>query len=269
MTQATAPIGVMDSGMGGLSVVRSLQNILPYEDIVYYGDTANCPYGNKSRNELLGFSRHMLSFLQENGVKCVALACNTTSSLADILRPEYAMPIITVSECGADAFGRMGINDIGLIATVATVDSGIYEKRICAVNPNAKVIGEGSVHLARLVEENHPTTDAVDTEIKECMERLLAKGDVSHVILGCTHYPLVADRFKAACPHIEFVDPAPHQVACIKEFLAENNALNQNHKPKLTVYTSGDTAGFKDMCSKTGLCDHYDAEFIHVDNRNS
>lgn len=264
--KANTPIGIMDSGMGGLSVVLALQNILPYEDIVYYGDTANCPYGNKSKNELLGLSRHMLSFLQENGVKCVALACNTTSSLADILRPEYAIPIITVSECAADAIGRMGLNNVGVIATVATINSGIYQNRICAVNPNAKVVGEGSVHLARLVEENHPTTEAVDVEIRECMERLLAKGDVSHVILGCTHYPLVEDRFKAACPDIEFMDPAPHQAESIKQFLEKNNALNDCHKPKLTVYTTGDTAGFEDMCSKTGLCDHYDAEFIHVDN---
>ena len=264
--KANAPIGIMDSGMGGLSVVLALQKDLPNEDIIYFGDTANLPYGNKTVEQIVDLSNNMISFLEKKGVKCVGIACNTISAQAAQLRPSHDITIITVSECGADAFGRMGINDIGLIATVATVDSGIYEKRICAVNPNAKVIGEGSVHLARLVEENHPTTDAVDTEIKECMERLLAKGDVSHVILGCTHYPLVADRFKAACPDIEFVDPAPHQVACIKEFLAENDALNQSRKPKLTVYTSGDTAGFKDMCSKTGLCDHYDAEFIHVDN---
>lgn len=264
--KANAPIGIMDSGMGGLSVVLALQKALPNEDIIYFGDTANLPYGNKTVNQIVDLSNNMISYLENKGVKCVGIACNTISAQVEHLRPSHDITIITVSECAADAIGRMGLNNVGVIATVATINSGIYQNRICAVNPNAKVVGEGSVHLARLVEENHPTTEAVDVEIRECMERLLAKGDVSHVILGCTHYPLVEDRFKAACPDIEFMDPAPHQAESIKQFLEKNNALNDCHKPKLTVYTTGDTAGFEDMCSKTGLCDHYDAEFIHVDN---
>lgn len=261
----SAPIGIMDSGMGGLSVVLALQKILPNEDIIYFGDTANLPYGNKPVSQIVDLSNHMISFLEDKGVKCVGIACNTISAQAEQLRPSHDITIITVSECAADAIGRMGINKVGVIATVATVNSGIYEKRICAANPNATVVGEGSVHLARLVEENHPTTDAVDAEIRECMDRLLAKGEVTHVILGCTHYPLVEDRFKAAHPEIEYMDPAPHQARCIKEFLEENSALNDSHKAKLTVYTTGDTAGFRDMCTKTGLCAHYDTEFIHID----
>lgn len=264
MMQVSAPIGVMDSGMGGLSVVLSLQKILPYEDIVYFGDTANCPYGNKSKSELLKLSGNMLSFLQAQKVKCVALACNTTSALADILRPHYTVPIITVAECAADAIGRMGHQQVGLIATVSTVNSNIYEERICAVDPNVSVFSEGSVHLARLVEENLPTTDAVDAEIKSCMERLLAKGSVSSVILGCTHYPLVEDRFRAAYPEIDFIDPAPHQANSVLDFLRKNNAIRSCRKPKLTVYTTGDTCNFKKVCAENGLSEHYEASFIHI-----
>ena len=266
MMQKNAPIGVMDSGVGGLSVVLSLQKILPHEDIIYYGDTANCPYGNKSRQELLSLSRHMLTFLENRGVKCVALACNTTSALADVLRPDYTAPIITVAECAADAIGRMGLKSIGLVATVSTVNSGIYETRIHAEDPDVKVYSQGSVHLARLVEENHRATDAVDAEIQTCMQQLLAKGEMQDVILGCTHYPLVKDRFRIACPDLHFIDPAPHQAAYIRDFLQKENIENEVHKPYLTVYTTGDPQVFAKVCKENGLSEHYDAEFLHIDS---
>ena len=176
MMQHNAPIGVVDSGMGGLSVVLALSQSLPYEDIVYYGDTANCPYGNKSSQELIQLSSNMLRFLETKGVKCVALACNTTSALADTLRTKCSLPIITVAECAADAIGGLGLSSVGLIATVSTVNSGIYEKRIHAVDPTVRVYSQGSVNLARLVEENHESTDLVDAEIKACMQQLLENG---------------------------------------------------------------------------------------------
>ena len=137
--ERNAPIGVMDSGIGGLSVVAALMQILPTENIIYFGDTANCPYGNKSNEELLRLSGNMLRFLESRGIKCLALACNTTSALADILRAQFQVPIITVAECAADAIGGMSISDVGLIATVSTARSGIYEKRIHAIAPNTRV----------------------------------------------------------------------------------------------------------------------------------
>lgn len=260
-----APIGVMDSGVGGLSVVLALQKLLPWEDIIYYGDTANCPYGNKTKEQLLKLSGNMLSFLQNNRVKCVALACNTTSALADILRPNFTVPIITVAECAADAIGRMGLSSVGLIATVSTVNSGIYAQRIHAIDKTVLVPSHGSVHLARLVEENHPTHEAVDAEIKSCMDTLLSKENTDHVILGCTHYPLVRDRFEALYPQISFLDPAPYQADYVKSFLAKEDALNSCHKPSLTIYTTGDKKTFEDICSSNGLADHYNTGYFHID----
>ena len=266
MMQFNAPIGVMDSGMGGLSVVLALQQLLPHEDIIYYGDTANCPYGNKSAEELLLLSGNMLSFLESKGVKCVALACNTTSALADALRPHYNMPIITVAECAADAIGRMGLSSVGLIATVSTVNGGIYERRIHAVDPKVSVYSQGSVHLARLVEENHAESDAVDAEIQACMTSLFAKGDMHHVILGCTHYPLVIDRFQSAYPEINFLDPAPYQAASVESFLRQQSALNVPHKPKLTIYTTGETGSFAEVCAANRLSQHYETQILHIDS---
>lgn len=259
-----APIGVMDSGVGGLSVVLALQRVLPWEDIVYYGDTANCPYGNKTKEELLSLSRNMLTFLQNKEVKCVALACNTTSALADQLRPDYAAEIITVAECAADAIGRMNLEKIGLIATVSTVNSEIYKTRIQAQSPNIKVFSRGSVHLAQLVEQRLNSPDAVDEEISACMDALLKEESLSDVILGCTHYPLVKNRFEALYPNIRFLDPAPHQAAFVEKFLREHDATNQEHKPKLTIYTTGDPAAFEEVCSSNGLSQHYLIDFHRI-----
>lgn len=259
-----APIGVMDSGLGGLSVVSALREILPYEDIIYYGDTANCPYGNKTKEELLSLSRTMLTFLQQKQVKCVALACNTTSALADLLRSDFSMPIITVAECAADAIGKMDLDRVGLLATVSTAKSEIYKTRIQAVSPAVQVFSHGSVNLARLVEENHPTSEHVDAEIRSCMDALLNQDTINDVILGCTHYPLVKDRFELLYPNIRFMDPAPHQAAFLKHFLDAEKAENEEHKPSLSIYTTGTIDAFRDVCAANGLSEHYHTSFYQI-----
>ena len=264
MLQKNAPIGVVDSGVGGLSVVLELQKVLPDEDIIYFGDTANCPYGNKSNDELLLLSSHMLRFLQEKGAKCIALACNTTSALADTLRTCVSLPIITVAECAADAIASMGLRSVGLIATVSTVNSGIYEKRIHAITPQVKVCSVGSVKLASLVENRRDREQEVDAEIRYCMDALLSQGDVNGVILRCTHYPLVLENFLRCYPHITYIDPAPHQAKSVKAFLTQENAQNVPHKATLTIYTTGPVENFRDACAKNGLCDKYKLNIIHV-----
>lgn len=264
--ERNAPIGVMDSGVGGLSVVLSLRDSLPHENIIYYGDTANCPYGNRSTEELLSLSGGMLSFLQEKYVKCVALACNTTSALAETLRPNFSVPIITVAECAADAIAKIGLTSVGLIATVSTANSKIYENRIHAIDPKIRVSAVGSYHLASLVEQNLSDSTQIDAEIINCMDALLAQHPVEHVILGCTHYPLVLDRFQLLYPGIHFIDPAPYQAAFLQTFLRENDGLHLENKPSLTVYTTGDPQVFAKVCEDNGLSAFYRTEFHHIEN---
>ncbi len=263
MLNHLAPIGVMDSGLGGLSVVMALQRALPQEDILYFGDTANCPYGNKSKDELLRLSSDMLRYLENRGVKCVALACNTTSSLADELRGVFHTPIITVAESAADAIAQQNLNEVGLIATVSTVSGGIYPRRIAAVSPNCKVYAVGSVNLARLVEMG--TRQEIENEICVCMDALLREHPVNQVILGCTHYPLVLDIFQKHYPQIEFIDPAPYQAMCVKNALTAA-AMTANHaKPKLTVCTTGDVESFRHECMVLGLDRFYEISYHHID----
>lgn len=263
MLNKKAPIGVMDSGLGGLSAVSALAKVLPAEDIVYFGDTANCPYGNKTNEELLQLSGNMLGFLEKQGVKCVALACNTTSALADILRQRFAAPIITVAESAADAVGTMGLKKVGLIATVSTVGSGIYERRIHAVDASVKVSSVGSVNLAALVEHTRHDDEALNEEIRRCMDRIVSP-DLHHVILGCTHYPLILENFQSCYPGLEFIDPAEHQANSVKEFLQKEGGLNPEGKACMTIFTTGDTESFCSACEENGLAEHYRIMYHHI-----
>lgn len=264
MAKRSNPIGVTDSGVGGLSVVSALRRRLPQEDILYYGDTANCPYGNKTREQLLELSSHMLRFLQERQVKCVALACNTTSSLADVLRSRFDLPIITVAECAAGAVKDAGLDSVGLIATVYTVASGIYDRCIRAVCPATEVVGVGSRNLAALVEDPATTTEQIDDEIRRCLDEMLARRQVKDVILGCTHYPLVLDRFQACYPGIRFLDPAPRQARTVDAFLEEHDLKNETRRARLTVYTTGDPQVFRNLCTEQGFGDTYEMEFHKI-----
>ena len=152
MLNAGNPIGVMDSGIGGLTVVRELQRILPGEDIIYFGDSANCPYGNKTSDQIFDLSCNMLRFLGDNGVKCTAIACNTISTLSDRLRPCFDYQIISIVEEAAKYVVREHLKSVGLIATEFTVASGKYAELIHKDAPDCKVVGKGSPLLAALVD---------------------------------------------------------------------------------------------------------------------
>ena len=137
MLNKSNPIGVMDSGIGGLTVVRELQRILPGEDIIYFGDSANCPYGNKTADQIFELSCHMLQFLGSNGVKCTAVACNTISTMAERLRPCFGFRIISIVEEAAKYVIREKLSSVGLIGTEFTVASGKYAELIHQGNPSA------------------------------------------------------------------------------------------------------------------------------------
>lgn len=260
----TAPIGVMDSGVGGLSVVCSLREVLPRENIIYYGDTANCPYGNKTNDELLLLSGNMLAFLEKEGIKCLALACNTTSALADDLRQRFSTPIITVAECAADAIGKMGLEAVGLIATVSTVNSGIYEKRIRNIAPKTHVRSVGSKNLAAFVERHSGEKELLEDEIHLCLDDMLADGSLKNVILGCTHYPLIRDIFEAMYPEVRFIDPAPHQALAVKSFLVNRGLISQNERPTLRIYTTGGEDSFRQACTQHCLDRHYEITVTRI-----
>ena len=224
----TAPIGVFDSGVGGLTVAREIMRNLPKEDIVYFGDTARVPYGSKSKDNIIRYSRQIIHFLQTKGVKAIVIACNTASALAlDTVKDEFDIPIIGVVEPGARAALAVTVNKkIGVIGTEATVRSSMYEKIIKGINPEVSVIGKACPLFVPLVEEGFKKHQVTD-EIIDYYLAGLKKSDIDALILGCTHYPLLRSKIREYVGEkITLVNPAYETAMDLKRILQEMDMEN-------------------------------------------
>lgn len=253
MAMNNRPIGVMDSGIGGLTVVRELQRILPGEDIIYFGDSANCPYGNRTTGQITRLSKNMLRFLGDNGAKVTAIACNTISTLVDVLIPCFDYKIIGIVSPAADAIAREGLHEVGLIATEFTAHSGAYEKLIHAHDPSIDVFPQGSPLLAGLVDRGDFNQDEINAEITAQVDRILARRKVGHIILGCTHFPIVEENFRQCYPGITFINPALEQARAVQDYLREQDALSPKKRGAFTICTSGDPQVYVDVAKRLGL----------------
>ena len=189
---SSAPIGVFDSGMGGLTVVREMIAQLPNESIIYFGDTARVPYGPKSPDTVLRYSREITSYLVAQGVKALVVACNTATAHAlPALREEFDIPIVGVIEPGARAaVASTKTNRVGVIGTAGTIKSRAYEKEIKKLLPDANVTAQACALFAPLVEEGW-----LDSEVTRAVARnylaSIVSAEVDTLVLGCTHYPLM------------------------------------------------------------------------------
>jgi len=187
-----AAIGIWDSGLGGLTVVRELRQLLPRERLIYFGDTARVPYGSKSAETVRRFARENSEFLLSHGVKLMVVACNTASALAlDDLRARHELPVLGVIEPGARAAAevtRKGI--VGVIGTPATVGSGAYTAALRALRPGLSVEGRACPLFVPLVEEGWLSHEATRLVAEEYLAPLQEAG-VDTLVLGCTHYPLL------------------------------------------------------------------------------
>ena len=224
----TAPIGVFDSGVGGLTVAREIMRNLPKEDIVYFGDTARVPYGSKSKDNIIRYSRQIIHFLQTKGVKAIVIACNTASALAlDTVKDEFDIPIIGVVEPGARAALAVTENKkIGVIGTEATVRSSMYEKIIQGINPEVSVIEKACPLFVPLVEEGFKKHQVTD-EIIDYYLASLKQSDIDALILGCTHYPLLRSKIKEYVGEkITLVNPAYETAMDLKRILQEMDMEN-------------------------------------------
>jgi glutamate racemase len=189
---AEAPIGVFDSGIGGLTVVRELMRQLPNERIIYFGDTARVPYGPKSPDTVRRYSREIGSYLREQGVKALVVACNTATAHAlPTLREEMPLPVVGVVEPGARAaVAATASGRIGVIGTMGTINSGAYERAIRALEPGATITTRACPLLVPLVEEGWLDTEATRLIVREYLDPLIG-ARIDSLVLGCTHYPLL------------------------------------------------------------------------------
>lgn len=224
----TAPIGVFDSGVGGLTVAREIMRNLPKEDIVYFGDTARVPYGSKSKDNIIRYSRQIINFLKTKDVKAIVIACNTASALAlEEMKKEFDLPIIGVVEPGARAALTVSkTRKIGVIGTEATVRSSMYEKIIQGANPEAEVIAKACPLFVPLVEEGfkkHPVTE----QIIDYYLSSLKESEIDALILGCTHYPLLRSKIREYVGEkIELINPAYETAMDLKQLLKELDMEN-------------------------------------------
>ncbi len=243
-----SPIGMFDSGVGGFTLVKEAFNILPNEEIIYFGDTARSPYGVKTDEEILNFSRDIVEYLIREGAKLVVIACNTaTIASVDILKAEYDIPIIgVVDPCVDSVVCDKNICKIGLIATDFTVNSRKYEDIIKSKNNNLVVTGKGCPDLVTLAEQGVFNNEISNDAVKGCLKELLLE-EIDTLILGCTHFPLHLEDIKRNIPEgVNIVDPALKTMEATLNLLEEKDMLREEKiKPEHRFICSGDLASFK------------------------
>ena len=242
-------IGVFDSGVGGLTVVREIMRLLPEERIVYLGDTARLPYGSKSPKVVDKFSSQALRFLLKQDLKLIVIACNTVSALSlRKLRKSSPLPLIGVLESGAKRgieVTRNGI--IGVIGTKATIRSRAYPKLIRSLDPKVKVISRSCPLLVPLVEEGW-SKSKITYQVASIYLKPLLRQNIDTLILGCTHYPLLKGIFQDIVGEkVVLVDSAQEVAKKVKELLRRRNIRKRGGSPEHTFYISDISRRFVHM----------------------
>jgi glutamate racemase len=259
------PIGIFDSGIGGLTVVKEIINILPNEDIVYLGDTARVPYGNKSKDTIIKYSIQNTKFLLKHKIKLLVVACNTSSSYSlSILKKKFKnLPIIGVVIPGAKAAcEKTKSGKVGVIGTKATIKSNSYIKAIKKFSKNVDVYAKATPLFVPLIEEgwideiyeNSKYTYKQRINHRNIIKRVaveylkpLKKKNIDVLVLGCTHYPAIKGILKDIMgKKVEIVDSAVETAKSVKEILVRNNLINpKNKRGKLKFFVTDDPQSFK------------------------
>ncbi len=226
------PIGVFDSGLGGLTTVRELRRLLPGEDIVYFGDTGRVPYGSRSADTIVKYARQDVAFLRTFDLKAIVIACGTVSTTSlDILAAENPMPVLGVVAPAAQAAARATKNGkIGLIGTQATIRSGAYERLIHGENAGARVLSQACPLFVPLVENGRFQRGdiVIETVAAEYLAPLKDAG-VDTLVLGCTHYPLLEGVISACMgPDVTLINAGAEGARAVAGMLRQTDALSPN-----------------------------------------
>ena len=255
---ANSPIGVLDSGIGGFSVARAVQRLLPAEQLIYFGDGAHIPYGNHPEDKIVAMARYMFSFLEQRRVKALLVACNTISCVIDRCADAVSCPTFNAVQAGADAVSRLDVDRVGVISTVFTHNSRCYPQRILAQSPKKLVVLScGCPDLARLVEHNLGDPGgmaAVEADLHQELDHMVYDDHIQCCVLGCTHYPLVSDTIEKLYPGRPLIDPAQQMAQELKAYLTRTNLLRDENLPgRLDVFTTGDVDEYALRARQVGL----------------
>lgn len=243
------PIGIFDSGVGGLTVFKEIRKQFPKEDIVYFGDTARVPYGPKSKNTVIEYSIQNTRFLIQQNAKLIVIACNTSSSVAiNVLREMFDVPVIGVIEPGAESAIRKTENyKIGVIGTDGTVNSNAYQNAIKTMKLESEVYSQACPLFVSLAEEGWENHQAAHIVAKEYLSSLL-KHDIDTLVLGCTHFPILKETIQQTVGEkIQLVDSAIAVAEKLKSLISEDKSslYGEDH-----FYVSDNEEKFRKIASK-------------------
>ena len=256
------PIGVFDSGLGGLNCLRELARELPQEDLIYFGDTARAPYGDKTPEEIIHFTCQTADFLVSQGVKMLVIACNTISAFCtDLLRKKYPDIIIAdiITPTVSHLTSKKHDKAIGIIATKATINSGLYEKLLLEGSINTKVYSKACPLLVPLIEGGFYEGVVAETVTKHYLDELVPGNDVGSLVLGCTHYPFMLQAIKKNFPELNIINPATIISGEVKKILTEKDMLTANEGTgKHLFFASNLSETFTDMVKAIDCNDAYD-----------
>ena len=253
-----SPIGVLDSGIGGFSVARQLQRLLPGEDLLYFGDGAHIPYGNHPKDRIIKLARYMFEFMEQNGVKALLVACNTISCVIGACEDAVSCPTVNAVQAGADAAAELDVEKVGVISTVFTHNSRVYPRKINEISPGKMVVLScGCPDLARLVEHNLTNPEGmadVEANLKLELDDMVLREKIRACVLGCTHYPLVEDSIRKLYPGLPLIDPAVRMAQDTLAYLNREDLHNPRAgEGRLTIYTTGDVEEYAQRARQVGL----------------
>ncbi|HLR76353.1 MAG TPA: glutamate racemase [Balneolaceae bacterium] len=254
MKNRSSSIGIFDSGVGGLTVAKAVQNTLPHENIIYFGDTARVPYGIKSEETVRKYALQIVGFLLEKNVKMILIACNTVSASAreEIEKIAAPVPVLDVITSGVDAALKANNHAfIGVIGTLATIGSNAYEKAITAQNSGVNVISKACPLLVPLAEEGWVDNEIARQVIHQYLQSF-AQTDIDNLILGCTHYPLFKKMLREELhdPSIHIIDSATTIANASKQQLKRQNLLNNTQNPIFNCYVSDRPQRFQELAER-------------------
>ncbi len=234
------PIGFFDSGLGGLTSVQELHEKLPNEKVLYFGDTARTPYGSKSPETIKEFAGQIVDYLVSKDVKLVIIACNTVTAMAlDSLRERYPdIPIYGVIGPTVRKVISDGCDKVGIIATKATISSDVYSKKLHELKPDIKTYSLACPALVPLIEEGFSDTEIMEKTVAYYLDDFIKENDFDNLILGCTHYPLIAKHIRKLYPKLKLYNSATEVVNELAKYLEENDMLAGENDFKDRYYAS-------------------------------
>jgi len=267
------PIGVLDSGLGGLTVVKEVIRQLPNENVIFIGDEARMPYGVKTHEQIISYTREMVQYLISQNVKLIIFGCNTaTANAYQKLSQEFTVPMIGIIKPGAkEATEVTKSNHIGVIATESTVNSKSYNKIIGELNSQIDVLGVPAQKFVAIVESDEANSKEAQTEIETTL-RPFKDSEYDTLILGCTHFPMLKKQINNYLPDTKLVDPAVSTVVQAKNYLMKNDLLTDNKNRTIELHATSGITEFSKLAKRWLATDIKEISLVNIggnDERNN